>query len=310
MRRGRHGTPVRARVFINYRSSDAGWAVHLDNALSARFGADRVFRASRSIQPGEDFIDRILSTVEASNVLMAVIGPGWLAATDKDGVRALDNGGDWVRREIAHAFRRRVQVLPLLVDNAPPLEPAGLPDDIAQIARCQYLRINHRAVQTDTQRVGDELVKLIPELAVPAKRRGRLWLFAALAMAVAVLLVAGAVAWSGRSRPDSVAGSVATPRATPSHAKPPWIVARPSQGGPTAPFQVKGDGFAARQRITLSISTGNDWIDIGTITTNEFGEFLADLDTKVRLTAGVHIIATDSNNDPRFHATTKYTVVA
>ena len=63
---GRVGS--RAKVFINYRGADAGWAVHLDNVLSTRFGADRVFRASRSIQPSEDFIDRILTNIPAAGL--------------------------------------------------------------------------------------------------------------------------------------------------------------------------------------------------------------------------------------------------
>ncbi|MGH8573278.1 MAG: TIR domain-containing protein, partial [Gammaproteobacteria bacterium] len=68
-----------ASVFINYRSEAAAWAVVLDRELSERFGVDRVFRAPRSIRPSEDFIDRILQGVRSSSVLLAVIGPTWLA---------------------------------------------------------------------------------------------------------------------------------------------------------------------------------------------------------------------------------------
>lgn len=315
---------AKARIFINYRSSDAGWAVHLDNVLSARFGSDRVFRASRSIQPGEDFIDRILSAVESSKVLVAVVGPGWLNATDRTGGRALDNERDWVRREIAHALRQRVQVLPLLVDNTPPLGPGDLPDDIAALARCQYVRMNYRAAQADTQRVGDELVKLIPELGHTASRRKERRLLAAISMTLTVILVTGIAAWFTRDRPNSASLSLlptsppalASPPATaePTRTRTPWIAVRPAQGGPTDPFQIKGAGFSPRQRVALSISTDNTWLDMDPAHTNDFGELVADFNPRTgtgkgRLTVGAHFIATNANNDRQFHVTAKYTVV-
>jgi hypothetical protein len=127
-------------VFISYRTSDSAWAVLLDKELSHQFGADQVFRASRSIPPSADFSDRIVDSVRRSSVLLAVIGPGWSAATDRDGRRRLDNEQDWVRREIAEAFTHDIPVVPVLVNDAPRLDPADLPVPIARLARCQYRR--------------------------------------------------------------------------------------------------------------------------------------------------------------------------
>src|SRR5262245_21085357 len=110
-----------AGVFINYRSDAAAWAVMLDRELSDWFGADRVFRASRSIRPGEDFIDRILRSVRSSSVFLALIGPTWLAL-DSHGRRRIDEDADWVRREIAEALGAGIPVIPVLTDNAAPLD--------------------------------------------------------------------------------------------------------------------------------------------------------------------------------------------
>src|SRR5260370_36960928 len=38
-------------IFLSYRGMDGAWAVVLDDHLSARFGAEQVFRASRSLRP-------------------------------------------------------------------------------------------------------------------------------------------------------------------------------------------------------------------------------------------------------------------
>jgi TIR domain len=149
-------------IFLNYRSADSGWAVLLDHELSARFGTDNVFRASRSVRPGQDFPDRIRHAVRASLVMIAVIGPGWSTATDPTGCRRLDNAHDWVRQEIALAFRTHVPVLPVLTDHTPPLNTTHLPADIAQLARCQYVRIRHRSDRPDLDRLADELTVHLP----------------------------------------------------------------------------------------------------------------------------------------------------
>jgi hypothetical protein len=308
----------RAKIFINYRGSDAGWAVYLDNVLSTRFGADRVFRASRSIQPSEDFIDRILSTVEASKVLVAVIGPGWLAATDRTGRRALDGEDDWVRREIAYAFDKQVPVLPLLVDDTAPLRPDDLPHDIAQLARCQYLRMSYRSAETDTGRLSAELVGLVPELGTG--RRTRRIVLAAVALAV-VLAVVAAVSfagrsWNGRDGTDAKASSSATanPSGTRSEGvRAPWIDVRPDQGSPTAPFEVHGHAFPPRQRVTISVWNNDDWHDVASTSTNEFGQFFTTIDpsrTGAALTPGDHMVLTNVNNDPRYNLRDRYTVVS
>jgi TIR domain-containing protein len=168
---------VTARVFINYRSCDAGWAVHLDKALATRFGGEAVFRASRSIRPSEDYIDRILSAVGGAQLLVAVIGPTWVAAEDGNGDRALDRDADWVRREIAHALRSRIRVLPVLVDATRPLEASALPDDIGQLARCQYVRLSYRTAEADVRHLVDEIQKLVPDMtpiSVEPMHAGRL----------------------------------------------------------------------------------------------------------------------------------------
>lgn len=163
-----------AGVFINYRSDAAAWALVLDRALSERFGADRVFRASRSIRPSEDFIDRILRSVRSSSVLLAVIGPAWLAV-GKNGRRRIDDDSDWVRREIAEALAAGIPIVPILTDDAPQLDPADLPSDIMALARCQYLRLHHRNATYDLSRIVDELAGLVPGLVRPLSPSPEPW---------------------------------------------------------------------------------------------------------------------------------------
>lgn len=155
-------------VFVNYRTGDGEWAAALvKRELSARFGADQVFYASQSIRLGEDFSREILSGLRRCEVLLALIGPRWVGAVDREGVRRLDKADDWVRREITEAFQCGLRVIPVLMDGIDPLTEADLPDALQRLARCQYLRIHHRSDDLDLPRLVDELVELVPELVAP-----------------------------------------------------------------------------------------------------------------------------------------------
>ncbi|TWP52508.1 toll/interleukin-1 receptor domain-containing protein [Lentzea tibetensis] len=152
-------------VFVNYRTGDGEWAAALvKRELGARFGSDQVFYASQSIRLGEDFSREILSGLRRCEVLLALIGPRWVTATDREGVRRLDKPDDWVRREINEAFQCGLRVIPVLIDGIDPLNEADLPDSLRRLARCQYLRMHHRSDDLDLPRLVDELVELVPEL--------------------------------------------------------------------------------------------------------------------------------------------------
>lgn len=151
-------------IFINYRAQEqAGYAALLDRELAERFGPDAVFRASRSIPPGADFTRDILDSLQQCQVLLAVMGPSWLAAGRRCGTAA--DGVDWVHREIAEAFVANVRVIPILVEDAGMPSPLELSADIADLVRCQYLRLHHRSIGSDIERLVDELIRLVPELA-------------------------------------------------------------------------------------------------------------------------------------------------
>src|ERR1700727_1273747 len=88
------------RIFVNYRRGDtayaAGW---LYEPLAERFGS-QVFKDVDSIEPGEDFVEKITHAVASCDVLLALIGDRWLTITEADGTRRLDNSGDLVPLEI------------------------------------------------------------------------------------------------------------------------------------------------------------------------------------------------------------------
>lgn len=156
-------------IFINYRTADEPYgAALLDSHLSAEFGDQVVFRAAKSIPPGEQFADRMLRTVRGSTALLAVIGRNWLGELKKREVAwRADPAGDWVRREIAEAFAHGVRVIPVLM-NVPRLVPEDLPADLVRLAERQDVRIDFRDTPSALSAFVDRLRELIPDL--PLKR--------------------------------------------------------------------------------------------------------------------------------------------
>jgi hypothetical protein len=152
-------------IFINYRNGDEeGIATLIEHELSRRFGSDQVFRASKSISPGENYISTLLTAVRDSLVLLAVIGSRWLTAVDEQGRNRLEDEADWVRREILEAFEHGVRVIPVLVGRQPRLDPSQLPPELARLAELHSWRLDTHSSERDLRALGDELAELVPSL--------------------------------------------------------------------------------------------------------------------------------------------------
>lgn len=88
-------------MFINYRAVDNPLgAAGIHDALSARFGANKVFRDSVSLEAGAQYPAAVREALDSSDVLVAIIGPQWLTLRDATGTRLIDREHDWVRREL------------------------------------------------------------------------------------------------------------------------------------------------------------------------------------------------------------------
>jgi hypothetical protein len=123
------------KVFINYRRDDAAsFASRVYNRLEREFGRDNLFMDVVAIPLGLDFVKVIDEEIAKCDVLLAIIGPGWLGARDEDGRRRLDNPHDFVRIEIAAALKRDIPVVPILVDGTPVPEARQLPYEIKELS--------------------------------------------------------------------------------------------------------------------------------------------------------------------------------
>ena len=141
-------------IFLSYRRQEnEDFAGRLSDRLVDRFGVDQVFIDVDTIEPGVDFTEEISRAVAACQVLLAIIGPGWLTAADKHGRRRLDDPDDIVRLEIEAALARDVRVIPILVGGAAMPSRRDLPEGLAGLARRNAFLIRYESFRPDAERL-------------------------------------------------------------------------------------------------------------------------------------------------------------
>ncbi|HEY6643729.1 TIR domain-containing protein [Povalibacter sp.] len=200
-------------IFISYRRADSGGqAGRLFDHLGTHFGEDNVFMDVDDIDLGRDFKPVLREAVRKCDIMLVVIGPEWLEATDPStGQRRLDNPGDWVRAEIVEALQRNIAVVPVLVRGAPLPAAARLPEDIRELTDRQAISLS------DTQwRTG--VTDLVARLKAVPLRQERDLLAQRIAkvgprrIALAATAIIGAIAlvawrlWPGAIEVPSIVG--------------------------------------------------------------------------------------------------------
>jgi hypothetical protein len=155
--------PTGPRCFVSYRRSDSPSAARqIADALTARFGAGNVFFDTRDLRAGSDWHRDIQDRVNASDVIVAVIGPQWVAIADERGRRRVlqPEEEDVVRTEIEAALRSGGRVVPVLVDDASLPSRDVLPRPFRPITALNAVTLRHATWERD-------LASLVDALAVP-----------------------------------------------------------------------------------------------------------------------------------------------
>lgn len=133
--------------------------------------------------PSYDYPDVIAAELRRCEVLLAIIGPGWLDARAAQGRRRLDDPEDLVRVEIETALQREVRVFPVLINGAVMPKKSDLPAPLAGLARRHALPLRSESFHYDVGRLLAAFEERKPlYLRVPAVVAGLLFLVAAASM--------------------------------------------------------------------------------------------------------------------------------
>lgn len=143
-------------IFINYRRSDMPQAAHgLYAQLRARFGFSNVFMDAGEFAPGTYWPERLAQALNEATVMISIIGPHWLKASDEYGRRKLDNTEDWVRKEIICALSQKKPIIPILVGGTSSLPPSdALPIELRNM-------LNYQAISLRNDKWDRDIIELI-----------------------------------------------------------------------------------------------------------------------------------------------------
>jgi hypothetical protein len=181
------------QIFVSYRRSDAEDITgRICDRLAHRYGADKIFKDVDSIRPGADFRHAISKAIDASDVVLVVVGKQWLSSANERGERRLENSDDFVRWEIECALRKRSRLIPLLVQNAAMPQVDQLPESIQDLAFRNAIPIRPDPDFAQDMRKLQEAIRRIvgrDATEVPGRPRGAL----AIASLVAAALVGLAI---------------------------------------------------------------------------------------------------------------------
>ena len=137
-------------IFICYRREDTvGHAGRLFDRLAERFGREHVYRDIDKIAAGQDFIVAVREQINRSDVVLVLIGPRWLAATDEEGQWRLADENDLVRVEIATALERNIRVIPVLLQGATMPKAKDLPGELAPLTHRNAAEIRDTSFDAD-----------------------------------------------------------------------------------------------------------------------------------------------------------------
>jgi hypothetical protein len=170
-----------AKIFINYRrGDDPGYTGRLFDWLQDVFDRQQLFIDVDNIAPGLDFVHELDERVGECDVMLAVIGKGWIDARDATGIRRLDDPSDFVRIEIESALSQGKRVIPVLVGDAQMPRADELPEALRPLVRRNAVRLTHERFSADIQGLVKALQQTLydtgesrPASAIRLPREGR-----------------------------------------------------------------------------------------------------------------------------------------
>jgi len=169
-------------AFISYRRDDTkeiAQALYLQ--LKQDFGSGQLFMDINSIRAGEAWPDRVRERLDEATVVLALMGPGWLIAADKYGRRRIDDPTDWVRNELLLALRKRIPIVPVVMNHTENLpNPDGLPPELKELplAQAKILRLDSDWT-ADVAALSNLLLQFglfrepVPPQPAPSRRKAR-----------------------------------------------------------------------------------------------------------------------------------------
>ena len=136
-----------SKIFISYRRQGSRPSAtllynRLGRYFDAKYGAGAVFMDVNGIPQDANSRTYLNGLVARTDLLLALITPGWLTSTDGLGRQRLYNLNDFVHIEIDAALKAGIPVVPVYVDGAEFLHAKDLPDNLKELARLSGITLS------------------------------------------------------------------------------------------------------------------------------------------------------------------------
>jgi hypothetical protein len=154
------------KIFISYRRADLDVIGRLVSHLQRAFQPEQLIVDIDGVDPGVNFVDVLSRLIGECEVVLAVIGDGWLGARDAAGARRFDNPDDFVRIEIEAAFRQGKRLIPVLIGDTQIPSADELPKAIQPLTNFHAMRLTHSRFSADAQNLIKVLQRALGEAGV------------------------------------------------------------------------------------------------------------------------------------------------
>jgi len=130
------------KICLSYRRADSMAIVgRIFDRLADHCGAETVFMDIENIPFGTNFRNHIDNVLKDCALLIAVVGPQWVAPRP-DGAPRIYERTDPVRMEIQTALRRGILIVPVLVEGAKMPTKSELPRSLKQFALLNAVEVD------------------------------------------------------------------------------------------------------------------------------------------------------------------------
>jgi formylglycine-generating enzyme required for sulfatase activity len=158
---------VAGKVFINYRRDDsASEALNIAQYFEGTFGKGSIFIDVDRLHAGQKFATVLGEKLWQCKVMLAIIGPNWVDARDKNGNRRLDNPEDWVRVEIEQSLARNVPVIPVLIGGAMLPSKSDLPQSLWPLIEHQCATVTTNGFRYEMAGLARDVTELMGRRAL------------------------------------------------------------------------------------------------------------------------------------------------
>jgi hypothetical protein len=130
------------KIAVSYRREDSeAMTGRIVDRLIAHYGKDAIFRDIDNIPPGIDFRVHLNDVLLKTHILLAIVGPRWLGATERS-LERIQEESDPVRVEVETALRRRVPIIPVLIGSTRMPSNEQLPPSLKDFAFRNAMKVD------------------------------------------------------------------------------------------------------------------------------------------------------------------------